>query len=105
MVDISKEIVPLRMINLLDTLSKVYKGSIAAICDEVSSDDFVTYHVQSLTQDNKISKERQLTDNPLPEHLKEFIEMSSTHLSSHEQEKMTKLLCSYQQIFSKNSSD
>lgn len=105
-VDISKEIIPLRMINLLDTPSKVYKGSIAAICEEVNSDDFVTYHhVQSLSQDNNISKERQLTDNPIPEHLKELIERSSTHLSSHEQEQMAKLLCSYQQLFSKNSSD
>lgn len=69
------------MINLLDTPSKVYKGSIAAICEEVNSDDFVTYHhVQSLSQDNKISKERQLKDNPIPEHLKELIERSSTHL-------------------------
>lgn len=67
------------MINLLDEPTKVYKGSIAATCDEVSSGDFVTfYHVQSLSQDNTISKERQLTDNPIPEHLTELIERSST---------------------------
>lgn len=41
----------------------------------------------------------------IPEHLKELFEKSSIHLSPEEQDQVRELLCSYQHLFSTNTSD
>lgn len=46
-----------------------------------------------------------LKPQKIPEHLKDLIDRSSAHLPPDEQNKLKDLLCSYQHLFSKDSSD
>lgn len=103
LVKVNRDIIPLRVVNLLDEPCRLYKGTIAATGEDVKSEDVCVFEkVQS------VSTEETTTDfepQKIPEHLKDLIDRSSVHLPSNEQNILKDLLCSYQHSFSKDSSD
>lgn len=104
LVKVNKDIIPLRVVNLLDEPCMLYKGTIAATGDEVKSEDVCVFEkVQKVSTGETTCAD--LEPQKIPEHLKDLIDRSSAHLPPDEQNKLKDLLCSYQHLFSKDSSD
>lgn len=82
----------------------LYKGTIIATGEEVKSEDVcVLGKVQKVSTGETTCLDLEL--QKIPEHLKDLIDRSSAHLPPDEQNKLKELLCSYQHLFSKGSSD
>lgn len=104
LVDPSKGIVPLRILNLQDEPCKIYKNTVTATCEPVHNSDIQEnpatkgLHNVSTSQIETIIPE-------LPPHLKDLYTRSTAKLQENECTALRNLLIEYQDIFSKSDKD
>ena len=106
-IDTYNQVIPLRLLNLNDFPTKLYKNETAAVCDQVT----VPSGSEPGGCENEIHEQiRTVTTESsdtiiLPEHLQEMYEASSKNLTQDEAISVKTLLLKHASVFSKSRSD
>ncbi|KAK3108631.1 hypothetical protein FSP39_012081 [Pinctada imbricata] len=102
-VDLTREVIPLRIANIHNEPCKIYPQTVAAMCEQVDMNDILANEEVVCTA-NKIDNGN---PNPshVPKHLVQLYNQSIENLSSCEAETVLTLLTNYSTLFSKDSND
>ena len=106
-IDTYNQVIPLRLLNLNDFPTKLYKNETAAVCDQVT----VPSGSEPGGCENKTHEQIRMVTTEfsdtiiLPEHLQEMYEASSKNLTQDEAKSVKTLLLKHASIFSKSRSD
>ena len=106
MVDPSKGIVPLRILNLQDEPCKIYKNTVTATCEPVHTCNSDIQENPATKGLHNVSTSQIETIIPeLPPHLKDLYTRSTAKLQENECTALRNLITEYQDIFSKSDKD
>ena len=106
-IDTYNQVIPLRLLNLNDFPTKLYKNETAAVCDQVtvpSSSEPGGCENETHQQIRTVKPESSDTII-LPEHLQEMYEASSRNLTQDDAKSVKTLLLKHASVFSKSRSD
>ena len=102
LVDMQKETIPLRVMNLSRELKVVRRGATLACCEPVAS----IFTPRSLVQPGRITGiSRGATLEELPDHLQPLFHRCADGLETTEKEVLHRLLCQFSDLFSTGTND
>ena len=94
--------IPLRVLNPTDEPRKVYRGTVAAICEPISEQIDVNPVVATCKPRTPVEKGK---PGQVPNHLVELLERSCKYLGPQQRQELGSLLAEYQHSFAQSSSD
>ena len=94
--------IPLRVLNPTDEPRKVYRGTVAAICEPISELIDVNPVVATCKPRTPVEKGK---PGQVPNHLVELLERSCKYLGPQQRQELGSLLAEYQHSFAKSSND
>ena len=108
LVDTRKDIVPVRLLNLSDKYTTLYKGTNIATCEpveEIFSPEERTNHRTDLRAAVCQASDVRATDHDLPNYLQDLYSRCTTYLDDEQREQLVALLMRHQDAFATSSED
>ncbi|KAK3743518.1 hypothetical protein QZH41_015906, partial [Actinostola sp. cb2023] len=104
LVNTEKEVVPLRVLNVTNTPCTLYKGTVAASCEDVIE---VNSQFREMKEEpvRCVNREPTKCSTAVPKHLEDMFQKSGNELSSAQREKLSALLIEYADIFTCSPGD
>ena len=106
-IDTYNQVIPLRLLNLNDFPTKLYKNETAALCDQVAihSDSEQGGCENEIQEQIRTVTAESIDTITLPEHLQQMYEASIRNLTQDEAKLIKALLLKHASVFSKSRSD
>ena len=106
-IDTYNQVIPLRLLNLNDFPTKLYKNETAALCDQVAihSDSEQGGCENEIHEQIRTVTTESIDTVTLPEHLQQMYEASIKNLTQDEAKLIKALLLKHASVFSKSRSD